>query len=89
MDNEEGSQNFWKEIAQEAWDAEESEEDLETRKENVVRSLEDRLKEHHEEALPELEGFAADLLGAAMSEVNWREIAIHMVDDLISELEAE
>jgi hypothetical protein len=39
------------------------------------------LKDRHEEALPELQGFAADLMNAAMSEVNWHEIAVSLIED--------
>lgn len=81
LDNEEGSQQYWSEQADEVlqsvrrsnWTSEDI-------KEAAISRLEDVLKEQHEEALPELTGFAADLLNAAMSEVNWREIAQHLVE---------
>jgi hypothetical protein len=38
------------------------------------------LKDETEEATPELAGFYADLLNAALSEVNWNEIATHWVE---------
>jgi hypothetical protein len=34
------------------------------------------------DAAPELQGVYADLLGHALSSVNWHEIAEHYVDDL-------
>jgi hypothetical protein len=43
------------------------------------------LKEYFEESQPALEGFWADLLGAALSEVNWYEIASHWVSDVKEE----
>jgi hypothetical protein len=43
------------------------------------------LQSSHLESAPELTGTYADLLNAALSEVNWYEIAEHMVDDYASE----
>lgn len=71
MDNEEGSQRYWQEIATDYFKSD---------GEDAASGLADRLKEEHEEALPQVEGFAADLLGAAMSEVNWYEIAEHLIE---------
>ncbi len=51
-------------------------------KEELVTRLAEAIEEHHQEALPKVDGFAADLLNASMSEVDWREIAAHMVDDM-------
>ena len=42
--------------------------------------LADHLKARHEEQLPELQGFAADLLTAAFGEVNWYEIAESLLE---------
>ena len=78
MDNERGSQEYWQSIAAELSDPTSPEyiKDENTQKCRVA----DRLKDEHEEALPELTGFAADLLNAAMSEVDWYEIASNLVD---------
>lgn len=70
IDNEEGSYTYWREVAAEATD---------------IAELSGALKDYHEEALPEVEGFAADLLGAAMSEVNWDEIAAHLIEEVAEE----
>jgi hypothetical protein len=43
------------------------------------------LKAEHEEAQPEVSGVFADLLNAAMSEVDWYEIAESMVGDYIAD----
>lgn len=52
-------------------------------------ALSDMLKDEHAEALPDLGATVwADLLGAAMSEVNWYEIAEHLIADLPKEAEA-
>jgi hypothetical protein len=74
MDNEQGSQSYWEEVATEYMDADNAED-------NDTNGLAERLKSEHEEALPEVQGFAADLLGAAMSEVDWYEIAEHLLAD--------
>jgi hypothetical protein len=39
------------------------------------------IKAEHEEVMPELEGFAADLLQAAFGEVNWDEIASYLYEE--------
>lgn len=78
IDNDEGPQNYWQEQAEEAFDRAEPERFF-TKSERALLDLADALKELHEEALPELTGFAADLLNAAMSEVNWREIAENLL----------
>lgn len=56
-----------------------------TTQERAVLSLEKTLKAEHEEQSPELQGFAADLLNTAMSEVNWHEIAQHLVSQMAVE----
>ena len=46
------------------------------------------IKVAHEDAVPDdldAVGWAADLLGAAMSAVNWEEIARHILDDAVQE----
>ena len=74
IDSEEGSSNYWLEQAEECATGEHPE-----------WALEERLKGEHEEALPEIHGFAADLLNAAMSEVNWREIANSLLEQAKTE----
>lgn len=63
IDNNQGDSEYWQEQAGEAIS---------------IHELADQIKETHEEALPEVSGFAADLLNAAMSEVNWYELAENM-----------
>ena len=50
-------------------------------------TLADQLESEHDEARPEVSGVFADLLGAALSEVNWREIAEHLVTDSLETIE--
>ncbi len=44
--------------------------------------LADTLKNHFEEAAPELLGFWGDLLSAALSEVDWYELAEALLEDV-------
>jgi hypothetical protein len=83
IDNEQGTYEYWREMTREAW--ENAEEDRrypsQTRKESATCMLADMLKDEHEEAKPEVTGVFADLLNAAMSEVDWYEIASAMIEN--------
>ena len=77
MDNEKGQQDYWIEEVQVA-----------LKQDNPVMHFADRLKDEHEEAASYAlaaakyeTGPLADLLNGALSEVNWREIAQHWIDD--------
>lgn len=91
MDNDEGSHNFWRELSEESWKQAAFPANQafrgSTQEESAVHILAERLKADHEESLPELNGFAADLLNAAMSEVDWREIAESLIADAKEALE--
>ena len=81
MDNEEGAQAYWREQAEEcmqdAIDADES--DIRAA---ATSALEDRIKAEHEDAMPELQGVYADLLGAALGAIDYREIARNLLSDI-------
>jgi len=79
MDNEEGTHDYWREQAKELR-SRIGGSTLQPRR--LQWELADMLKTEHEEALPDLQGFAADLLNAAMSEVNWDEIATSLLADI-------
>ena len=82
MDNEEGSQRYWAERAQETFDSTRSN-TVFTRREQSTLNLAAMLKDEHEEAAPELgASIWSDLLSAAMSEINWHEIAEHLIADI-------
>ena len=83
MSNDEGSDSYWRETAQETYNDAEAEKSF-TREERAALDLADRLKDEHEERQSELTvtGVFADLLGAALSEVNWYEIAEHYIADV-------
>ncbi len=75
MDNDEGSYNYWREQVREVW------EDKDHDKDDTITTLAKMLEQEHDDNMPELNGCYADLLGAAMSEVDWYEIAEAMVND--------
>jgi|SRR6185436_6966929 len=83
IDNEESSQAYWAEQAQEAWDRTGKDDD--DRKLDASCFLAASLKDHFEESNPCTEGFWADLMGAALSEVNWHEIAENMLEEISQE----
>lgn len=89
MDNEEGKYDYWREVAQEIHDDLEEPTNSMTKMDEAVYLLADRLKDDHENAKDEILGSLelnsslwADLLGAALSEVNWREIAEHLLENV-------
>lgn len=79
LDNERGTHDYWLEQAKEILERSEPTEHFSSEQQAML-SLSEMLKSEHEAALPELQGFAADLLNAAMSEVDWYEIATHFVE---------
>ena len=91
LDNDASSYRYSREQAQEAYNDASADRSF-TRKENAAFALADTLKEQHESAMADMLESAgqtssvwADLLGAALSEVNWREIAEHYLDDVDEE----
>ena len=88
MDNEEGSYRHWDSEAQDAWDDAEADGTF-TRDEVASRELAEKLKEEHESAMPDVQGLFSDLLTAALSEVNWHEIAASLIEDVDKEEEAD
>lgn len=90
MTNDAGGCEYWTEQAQEAYEGAEAGKHYasQTREEHATSILADMLKDSHEERAEELglldgdkAGVFADLLGAAMSEVDWHEIAAHLIAD--------
>lgn len=86
MSNEQGDQEHFASLAQEAYDMAQADGTF-TRDERACIQLCDMLKSHFEDTMADMleEGNAscslwADLLGAALSEVNWKEIADALLD---------
>jgi len=78
LDNDEGSYRYQQELAENAWEnAERNCPTYFTRSEKARFDLADTLKDEITEGVPKaLDGtMYADLMGAALSEVNWAEIA--------------
>lgn len=75
LDNEESTQRYWHEATQAAYDNA-SADNVFTREERASWDLAKRLQEEMEEAAPDLgASMWSDLLNAALSEVDWVEIA--------------
>lgn len=90
LNNDEGSQRHWQSEAQDAWDSAEATSYL-TREEEARLDLVGRLKADIEEGCPLNDGGSmySDLLNAALSEVDWDEIAGHYLDEVDKEEEPE
>lgn len=77
--NEEGSYNYWQEAAQECNDLPRHEIFKER---TAAIALAERLKDEITKGAPELgASMYSDLLGAALSEVNWHEIAEGLLEE--------
>ena len=81
IDNEETSYRFWQARAEDLYEEAESDDStVITKLDNAKRALADELKESLEETMPPLRGHWADLMNAALSDVNWSEIATHLLE---------
>lgn len=90
IDNEQSSYHYWREMARRHRNdapACQQVQDGTWTVENAARfNLADQLKEELNDAAPLKEPTVfSDLLGAALSEVNWSEISEHMLADLVEE----
>ena len=81
LDNEEGSYHHWNEASISAWEATDEDDSQEDRKSEAAQELAGQLKSELEDACPDVQGLWADLLNAALSEVDWHEIATAMIED--------
>jgi len=88
LGNDEGSESYWNEAAQEAYDQSSAEKSF-TREENAALWLRHKLKEEITssaddmlEAAGQSASMLSDLLGAALSEVNWHAIAEHYIENV-------
>ncbi len=90
IDNEQGNYNHWRSEAQDCWDNASPRQATLTREERAAYDLADRLKSQFEEDAPDLGASCwSDLLSAALSEVDWDEIAEHYMDEVEKEEEAD
>jgi hypothetical protein len=86
LDNEEGSQRYWTRAAEDALEEATDDGDpemQETYRSKAVSALANRLQEEIEEGMPDLGcTLWSDLLSAAVSEVDWYEIALSWIEGL-------
>lgn len=75
IDNDEGEQEIWAEMAQKIYDHEGDEGSAAQRLSNV-------LKDHFNDNRPEVHGTYQDMLQAALDSVNWYEIAENMIGEV-------
>ena len=75
MDNDEGSYHYWQEQTRDAWEANDHDKD------DTASDLAKRLEQEYQDNMPEVSGTYGDLLGAALSEVDWYEIAESLISD--------
>ena len=81
MDNDEGTYGYWAATAQEVWDDTEGD-DTFTHAESAAIELAKLLEREIEESAPDLGASVwSDFLAAAISEVNWHEIAADLIED--------
>lgn len=83
MSNDQGSSQYWEDAAQSCWDEAEADKTF-SREEQAGIDLADRLKEEFEGGNPLTDQASvwSDLLTAALSEVDWLEIAEHLIEDV-------
>lgn len=83
IDNDQGSYNHWRENAKECLDNAQASEHF-TKEEQAVLDLMDILKDQYEEMNPLADNADTytDLLNAALSEVNWHEIAKSIIEEI-------
>lgn len=87
MTNEEGSYNYYRERAEEVKKdnteddgSDDGKVDIEQATHDLADILKDEFEEGASERIPQGTVWA-DLIGAALSEVDWREIAEHLLED--------
>jgi len=86
IDNDQGSYSQRQEMAQDAWDNTDASEDQETRSNEARNALADSLESWVDEMNPINESsMFADLLSAALREVDWHEIAENFLEDVDKE----
>jgi hypothetical protein len=81
LGNDEGTYSYWRQAAHEAYRDAETTHGL-TRKQAARADLADQLRVEIEETAPALDGLYADLLHAALSEIDWYEVAESYIEDI-------
>lgn len=86
LTNDDGTDSLCREMAADEYQNAEAE-DYKERREEATQPLAEALKAMIEENSPEVTGLYADLLNAALSEIDWYEIAEHFLEDVGEEVE--
>lgn len=76
IDNEEGSYRYWQGVADELWEA-----DPEGAECDLAGRLREEIRDAAMDGIKDQASMVADLLGSALDEVNWDEIAESMLSD--------
>lgn len=84
MDND--SADYWDKEAQQVHDFAKAD-GIFAKEDRATLDFADLLKDFHEETRPIITGTYGDLLNAAMSHVNWHEIAKHYIDGVKNNVE--
>lgn len=89
MDNEEGGCRYWKENTEQA--CRDNVDGNKVDRDAASYELAAMSKEYAEQAIEsaDVHGFLADLLGAAVSEINFEEVARHWIDDNADDIDEE
>ena len=87
LDNDQATQEYWREVARECRDeaptTSQVKEGIWTISQAARFTLADQVKEEISDGTPTIEAsLYVDLLGAALQQVNWHEIAEHWLDNL-------
>lgn len=84
LDNDQGYYTYWHAQAQKAWNTAEDKQPNPylDRDGNARMLLSDQLCQEIEDAQPELIEFWADMITAALGEIDWLEIADHYLSDV-------
>lgn len=93
MDNDAGSQSYWCDVADDVYARRAEADKFFTKAERATLMLAEVMKDEHEEQAEQMledtdrgPSVFADLMNAALSEVNWHEIAKHYIDAIGSEV---
>lgn len=88
LGNDQGSEEMWNERAAECYRDATASQSF-SRREQATLDLSKELEADTEENAPRVEGFYADVLNAAISEVNWYEVAEHYINEVADEIDKD
>lgn len=77
MDNDEGNYRYWQDETERAITDTQD-------KDDAIKYIAEQVEAQHKEGMPELAGTYADLMNAALSEVDWYEIAESLVGGVLA-----